>query len=409
MRSKSPSLKRTVQFFVIALVIHHSWYLCWSSPAGPTTGKCCDVSIVLVTSPIPSHPSTELVDEVIRSFDLVQGLELCPLVIVADGFQVREGRPAWNQGRIDESTRQKYLGYVDALKSKYGPVGTGADGAESADGRAVKVVGPLAKRVNFGHALLAGLSEVHSEFVVVVQHDRVFAERLDMGRVLSLFDKYKEGLRYVGFQTVPDYVTYAVSKYGGWARSELSEKETGLIPCFIWYDSTHVCRTRDLARLIAREVKPGEFIESSFGCRLLAKIQEKKDKWNFAYHMEKYGLFLYYEPTVGARGPELKNHVTWHTRPLLSYFPTLQHEIAERLLHEEHLGPVNGLRPLVRHVSGRSFVSREERIKMGWPAERPSAARRVRHVRQGNQGDAYSPLDGLDTLPLDSDDADQKV
>ena len=65
--------------------------------------------------------------------------------------------------------------------------------------------------------------------------------------------------------------------------------------------------------------------------------------------------------------------------------------------------------PLVRHVSGRSFVSREERIKMGWPAERPSAARRVRHVRQGNQGDAYSPLDGLDTLPLDSDDADQKV
>ena len=111
-------------------------------------------------------------------------------------------------------------------------------------------------------------------------------------------------------------MTYAVSKYGGWARSEVSESETGLIPCFIWYDSTHVCRTGDLAKLIVEEVKPGEFIESSFGCRLLAKIQENKEEWSFTYHMENYGLFLYYEPTVGTQSPGLKQKsgAVYHVR-----------------------------------------------------------------------------------------------
>lgn len=35
-------------------------------------------------------------------------------------------------------------------------------------------------------------------------------------------------------------------------------------------------------------------------------------------------------------------------------------------------------RPLVRHVSGRSFLSREERLRRGWPAERPLIQRKVK-------------------------------
>ena len=288
---------------LVSLLIHLHWSLCWVAPASrASSSNCHRLTIVLVTSPIPSHPSTELIDQVIQSFDLVEGLEACPLIIVADGFQIREGKPAWNQGRIDESSGDRYLRYIDALKSKY-------ESAGSADARrAVKVIGPLTKRVNFGHALLAGLSEVRTEFVLVVQHDRVFAEPFAMDEVLRLFDAHHK-IRYVGFQTVPDYVTYAVSKYGGWARCKVSDQTTGLIPCFIWYDSTHVCRAQDVAALIEKEVKPGEFIESSFGCRLLASIQQKKDEWSFAYHMENYGVFLYYEPTVRTEGRQIKNNL----------------------------------------------------------------------------------------------------
>mmetsp|Transcript_2872 Transcript_2872/g.4915 ORF Transcript_2872/g.4915 Transcript_2872/m.4915 type:complete len:338 (+) Transcript_2872:106-1119(+) len=318
----------------VSLIVYVPHQPCWSSPSSLAEVDRCSrrLTIVLVTSPIPSHPATELVDQVIESFDLVRGLERCPLVIVADGFQVRDGRPAWNQGKIDESTSHKYLAYIDALTAKYckQPI---EDGEKlSSAGRHVKIIGPLQNRVNFGHALLAGLSEVDTEFVLVVQHDRVFAEQLDMSKVLDFFDTYSD-LRYVGFQTVPDYETYAVSKYGGWARCKDSD-EPGLIPCFMWYDSTHVCKAESLASLIEKEVKPGEFIESSYGCRLLAEIQQKNEDWSFKYHLKHYGVFLYLEPAVGTSGP------------------------------------------LVRHVSGRSFVSREQRIKMGWPAERPYVARR---------------------------------
>jgi hypothetical protein len=47
------------------------------------------VTIVLVTSPIPSHPSTELVDGVIASFGLV-GMDKAPLIIIADGVKLTD-------------------------------------------------------------------------------------------------------------------------------------------------------------------------------------------------------------------------------------------------------------------------------------------------------------------------------
>ena len=53
------------------------------------------------------------------------------------------------------------------------------------------------------------------------------------------------------------------------------------------------------------------------------------------YHMKKYGVFLYRDLTLAGK-------------------------------------------PLVRHVSGRSFLSREERLRRGYPAERPLISRRVK-------------------------------
>ena len=39
------------------------------------------LSIILVTSPIVSHPSIELIDKVVSSFNLVDHLSTCSLVI----------------------------------------------------------------------------------------------------------------------------------------------------------------------------------------------------------------------------------------------------------------------------------------------------------------------------------------
>ena len=71
-----------------------------------------------------------------------------------------------------------------------------------------------------------------------------------------------------------------------------------------------------------------------------AQIQEKKTEWTWEYHLQHYGLFLF-DPKPTTRAAESK-------------------------------------RPLVRHVSGRTYLSSEERLKKGWPAERPLISRQVK-------------------------------
>lgn len=292
------------------------------------------LTIVLVTSPVLSHPSTQLIDEVIASFELVSGLASCPLMIVADGVRLSTGRPRWNQGKVNEAALASYLQYLEALRSKYSPPGDGAEGCGlpgRRPGSRTTVLGPLKERVSFGHALLEALGHVDTEFVMVVQHDRIFAEALDLRQVLELFEAHGGKLRYLGFQTVPDYPTRAVSKFGKWARSgTLSETEPCLVPLLMWYDSTHVCRARQYAELIRREVRPGEFIESSYGDRLLWDIRSRQAEWSYDYHMDHFGLFLYHDPQIGLQ------------------------------------------RPIVKHVSGRNYRSREQRLQQGWPGERPT-------------------------------------
>ena len=79
-----------------------------------------DLTIVLITSPIGVHPSTDLVDGVIASFELCDGLPNCPLIIVADGVKVNEKKKViWKQGIINNEIHQRYLGYCENLRKKY--------------------------------------------------------------------------------------------------------------------------------------------------------------------------------------------------------------------------------------------------------------------------------------------------
>ena len=139
---------------------------------------------MLVTSPIPSHPSTELMDGVISSFGLV-GLDKCPLLIIADGVQMiedlgrneegqitgqgltpimqrrhkkhlNENRIIWKQGLINNQAYTNYVEYVDKLRASHGQKPN------------VQVIGPLEDHLNFGHCLLYGLKMVKTKYVMVI-------------------------------------------------------------------------------------------------------------------------------------------------------------------------------------------------------------------------------------------------
>lgn len=79
------------------------------------------LSIVLVTSPVAAHPDTRLVDDVIRSFDLVEGLEGCELIIIGDGVKEVEDvkKQKWKQGFVLPDVVGRYDEYMERLRRKY--------------------------------------------------------------------------------------------------------------------------------------------------------------------------------------------------------------------------------------------------------------------------------------------------
>ena len=73
------------------------------------------LTVIVQTSPIPSHPSTALLQALFRSFDHVDGLRECRILIVADGcdeiaIQMRQRDSRGAKYRPDSAIRyQQHL------------------------------------------------------------------------------------------------------------------------------------------------------------------------------------------------------------------------------------------------------------------------------------------------------------
>ena len=186
----------------------------------------------------------------------------------------------------------------------------------------------MTSHMGFAHCLLEGLKVIDTEYVMVMQHDRAFAETIDIHPILNLLDT-ETNIKYIGFQTAATK-QYVYKKLKSKYRMKSSEKDLivgDLIPIMYWYDSTHISRTKEYIDLIRRECKIGQFIETKYGGKIEKQISKEIEDgvWNFQYHMENYGMFLWYDERIG-----LDN-------------------------------------PMCRHLDGRGFIPMEERIKEGWP------------------------------------------
>ena len=128
---------------------------------------CERLSIILVTSPIVSHPATELIDKVIDSFSLVDGLTSCSLTIIADGVNLGKYRP--KRGSVTQEMIDNYKLYIQALQDK-------ANNCLNADSIWSRTrVMCMPEHVGFGHAVYHGLRLCQTDHVMVVQHDHPFS------------------------------------------------------------------------------------------------------------------------------------------------------------------------------------------------------------------------------------------
>ena len=124
------------------------------------------LTIILVTSPVVSHPSSELLEKVVASFDLVEDLSSCSLLILADGVKLGKFRP--KKGIVGSDMRDKYEEYLETLRTRAREAGPDSIWSRT---QVIK----MTEHLGFGHVVYYGLRHCCTEYVMVVQHDHPFS------------------------------------------------------------------------------------------------------------------------------------------------------------------------------------------------------------------------------------------
>lgn len=236
-----------------------------------------DISIVLITSPFASMPSLNIIDYVIQSFGLINGLENVPVKIVMDGYKVCDENRT-KKGRITVHAEQLYEQYHVALRERYN--------TERFD------IIKCSAHLGFAHAVREGLMRCTTTYALVAQHDRCFCIEFD--RLKDLIDAMEmhEHIRYIGFPTNSN-ITHDKLLHFNYDLDRLNKPDIKydlgnnlfLQPLVFWFDSQHICHIerylkifqpyktfpRDLFDMVGlRAIKdmllrPGDFIEDRFG------------------------------------------------------------------------------------------------------------------------------------------------
>eukprot|EP00930_Biecheleria_cincta_P075221 TRINITY_DN62391_c0_g1_i1.p1 TRINITY_DN62391_c0_g1~~TRINITY_DN62391_c0_g1_i1.p1 ORF type:complete len:675 (-),score=71.09 TRINITY_DN62391_c0_g1_i1:56-2080(-) len=232
------------------------------------------LTVILSTSAIGRHPSTDLLDEVLASFQLAEGIQNCDLIIVCDGYrstneageQFKESK--FRSGIVDPTSATNYETYKETLRAR----------ATVNRIPAVHVL-ELDSRHGFGFAVRAALELVRTPYVIVVQHDRPFTRPCNIPRLVRAMEAAPDRFKYVGLptSTTCGHKYHVLSKYGLRIESVLADADgLELVPLVQWYDSTHVCLTAHYRNFVfgpRKLVARGGFIEDKLGQAELQAIR----------------------------------------------------------------------------------------------------------------------------------------
>jgi len=276
------------------------------------------MSVLITTSPVPSNPSTMMLEAVLNTFPRVPGLVECPMVIVCDGFRFAE-KSTWKAGRVTEDAAVRYQEYIKNLEALLAsgklPAGTKLVIMDGRNGQAL--------------AVQAGLEQVKTPYVLVHQHDLEFTFDFHLDRVLDVLDDQSNNVKYVGMPLLVNLHYEAIAwQHHGVRVVQEEHKDVQLLPVVFWYDSTHITSVRHYQELVfgpTETYPPGSFVEETFG------VRQRQDIMNggMAAH-PRYGTYY-----------------------CLSY------------------GPDGLRRPLICHLNGVRFLTPEQRAERGYPADPP--------------------------------------
>mmetsp|Transcript_3256 Transcript_3256/g.6473 ORF Transcript_3256/g.6473 Transcript_3256/m.6473 type:complete len:406 (+) Transcript_3256:260-1477(+) len=269
--------------------------------------KAC--TVILVTSPIESHPSTELLDRclssIIRSFPELDG---CRIIVACDGAKcVADGAvKPWRRifGKTDKATVQKYRGFLESLTAR--PWMVCNRPREVFNGNESSLPIPDLETglewLGFALTLKRALGLVTTPTVFVTCHDfELLPETLVGVNTRELVDALlanhgngEESTRtspcppnYIGLPTMKahSFALRHAEALKGLPLLSLENSSLVLEPMGMWKDSPHFARTDTYRDLVFGQAgseenprlhvfKRGHFIEDTLGQRMIDALKK---------------------------------------------------------------------------------------------------------------------------------------
>lgn len=302
-----------------------------------TSSLSSSLSVIIVTSPLQSHPHTELIDRLILSLKFLHGFErlhkICALIVTDGVLQpgAAGSKKTKRNAGLNEERIRAYDEYKHRLISRFGRTcescGCGCRcGARACPNQSSKhsaaahpplswfdfSVTELDGWHGFGWALRYALTLVHTPQVLVLPHDMEFERPIDVASLCAILQDGSNGVEYIGFCN-PKNLNYAerVHAKSGIALtphvfpSAASPRESvPLLPLFRWKENPHVANVAQYKRVVFGptawpKVKRGQFLEETIGQRQndLILTGGGTDGWREAH--AAWGTFLYW-PSASA-------------------------------------------------------------------------------------------------------------
>ena len=223
------------------------------------------LTIVIISSPCSSHPETTLIDKVMRSFSKFAGLDQCSIVVVLDGYVVRDTART-KKGQITDEMCEQYEAYHERLLLLHG-------------GNSQIRIERSKHHLGFAMAVQFGLSLCKTTYAFVAQHDRVLL--YPFHRLLDLIDLMgkNDHIRYIGFPTITNRTHDSVLN----SRYQLPYLDTSSVkldlgenlylqPLIFWFDSQHLCHIERYLKIYKPYVSLPEEMKSWLGRKFVKKM-----------------------------------------------------------------------------------------------------------------------------------------
>ena len=207
------------------------------------------LNIIILSSPIPSNPSTKIIDKAIKSLSLLRYPEDSKIILAHDFPQP------------ESKIKNEYFNYYENLKNKYGHLD---NFTLTMSDKFVHMSGNVRNAFNY----------VDSKYVLILSHDFIFVRNVDLNLIMEDMDRNPQ-LKHVRFNkrlnTPKGGDTYNCDQVFGKFNISDNYQYTST-PC--WSDINHISPTRYYKDVILNECRNGQALEnfSTSGSKKYTKI-----------------------------------------------------------------------------------------------------------------------------------------